>query len=102
MKNRSLLLNGAMWFIGIGCTTTTQSQYCLHVEEVVECPTLEEVNEATFPAEDCGGTHVQAIDFVTRNESVSIWEDDTGLDNQYDACCYTTSYVAPVGVDCTD
>lgn len=102
MKNKSILLSGAIWFIWTGCTTTTQSQYCIHVAEAVECPTLEEVNETTLPAEDCGGTHVHATDFATRNESVSIWEDDSGLDNQYDACCYTTSYVAQVGVDCAD
>ena len=28
-----------------------------------------------------------------------IWEEDTALDQQYDGCCYTTSYVAPIGVD---
>lgn len=101
MKKICLLLSGTFLTSPIGCTTTTQSQYCINVEEDVDCPTLDEVNQTALPAEDCGGTHIQAIEFSARNESVSIWEEDTDLDNQYDGCCYTTSYVAPVGVDCT-
>lgn len=101
MKNRILLLIGTPFFILTGCTTTTQSQYCIQVEEEVECSSLDDVNETTFPVDDCGGTHTQATEFSTRNESVSIWEEDTALDSQYDGCCYKTSYVAPVGVECT-
>ena len=101
MKNRRLLLSVSTLFILKGCTTTTQSRYCIQVEEEVECPSLDEVNETTFPAEDCGGTHTQATEFSVRNDSVSIWEEDTALDSQYDGCCYNTSYVAPVGVECT-
>ena len=102
MKNIFHFSNGTILFLWAGCTTTTQSQYCIHVEESAECPTIDEVNETTFPAEDCGGTHTLATEFSTRNESISIWEEDTALDQQYDGCCYTTSYVAPIGVDCTE
>ncbi|MAA80669.1 MAG: hypothetical protein CL916_15545 [Deltaproteobacteria bacterium] len=98
MKKICLFLSGTL----LGCTTTTQSQYCINVEEDIECPTLNYVNETTFPAEDCGGTHTQATVLFARNESVSVWEEDTALDNQYDGCCYTTLYVAPVGVDCIE
>lgn len=102
MKKISLLLNGYILGVLAGCTTTTQSQYCLNVEEEVECPTVDEVNESTFPAEDCGGTHNKATDFSQRNDSVSVWEEDTAADAEFDACCYTTEYVAPVGVECVE
>ena len=101
MKKKSLLLSVFLAILA-GCTTTTQSQYCIHVEEDVECPTLDEVNETTFPTDDCGGTHTQAVEFSARNESVSVWEEDTALDNQYDGCCYTTSYAAQIGGDCME
>ena len=101
MKKECLLLSGFFFANLTGCTTT-QSQYCVNVVEEAECPTLEEVNETTFPTEDCGGTHTQANEFSARNESVSVWEEDTALDNQYDGCCYTTSYVSSVGTDCIE
>ena len=99
MKKIFLFFVGYVFGMLIGCTTT-QSQYCINVEEDMECPVLDEVNDTTFPVEDCGGTHTKATEFSTRNESVSIWEEDTTMDAQFDGCCYTTSYVAPVDADC--
>ena len=100
MKKICIFILCTKLIVFAGCTTTTQSQFCIHVEEDLECPSLDEVNETIFPAEDCGGTHTQASELYERNDSVSIWEEDTDVDAQYDGCCYVTSYVSTIGVDC--
>ena len=39
---------------------------------------------------------------VVAETGVSVWEEDTGTDSLYDSCCYSTEYIAPVGMDCVD
>ena len=102
MKNISLLVQSYLLSVLAGCTTTSESQYCINIDADAECPSVEDVNETIFPIDDCGGTHTKSTEFAARNDSVSIWEEDTAADTLYDACCYTTTYKAPVGMECIE
>ena len=97
MKYIYLLIQCYVFSLLTACTQKEASIYCLQVDEEIECPTVNEVNESVFPSEDCSGRHLKAMTFDGRQETASSWADDTATDAAYDRCCFTTEYTTFAG-----
>jgi hypothetical protein len=103
MKSISLLLNGYVISLMTGCVTTkSTAEYCVTVLEEEECPSVSEVNGTTFPVEVCGGIHSKATEYTVREDSISVWEEDTAADAEFDSCCYETEFRTPSVETCVE
>ena len=62
MKAFNILYQGCLVLGLAGCMeTVTENVYCVTVLEEETCPSIDSVNENTFPVNVCGGTHRKAL-----------------------------------------